>query len=222
VHLVGFYLLLLSSMHGTMNLKFTNGCCICWMFYLNGASLCPSSTGSCDCSLKELLMMGTMVPETCWAASVWLSNKCYDCLLHLLDVSFEYMKMHGTTNSKKRRRDTLHSFESFASNFAELQWKFKTNFPCVLLIKSPQRRIKEWEYVSLIVQLGTRYIQVVKYIQMLFYHRENWRIYLFTVDGCATDLSLFNNKYKIFFLPWFEQNLKETFHMLVKHGLKVL
>jgi hypothetical protein len=37
-----------------------------------------------DCSLKEHLMMGIMVPETCWAASMWLSNKFYDWLLHLV------------------------------------------------------------------------------------------------------------------------------------------
>jgi hypothetical protein len=28
--------------------------------------------------------MGTMLPETCWAASMWLSNKCYNWLLHLV------------------------------------------------------------------------------------------------------------------------------------------
>jgi hypothetical protein len=28
--------------------------------------------------LKELLMMGKIMPETCWAASLWLSNKFYD------------------------------------------------------------------------------------------------------------------------------------------------
>jgi hypothetical protein len=43
-----------------------------------------TATGSCDCSLKELLTMGTLVPETCWAASMWLSNKCCDWLLHLV------------------------------------------------------------------------------------------------------------------------------------------
>jgi hypothetical protein len=42
-----------------------------------------TATGGCDCSLKELLMMGTMVPETCWAASMSLNHKCYDWLVHL-------------------------------------------------------------------------------------------------------------------------------------------
>jgi hypothetical protein len=40
-------------------------------------------TGGCDCSLKELLMMGIIMPETCWAASMRLSNKFYNWLLHL-------------------------------------------------------------------------------------------------------------------------------------------
>jgi hypothetical protein len=35
-------------------------------------------------------MMGITVPETCWAASVRLSNKFYDWLLHLLGVLFEH------------------------------------------------------------------------------------------------------------------------------------
>jgi hypothetical protein len=34
----------------------------------------------CDCSLKELLMMDITMPETCWAASMRLSNKFYDWL----------------------------------------------------------------------------------------------------------------------------------------------
>jgi hypothetical protein len=29
-----------------------------------------TATGSCNCSLKELLMMGMIVPETCCAASM--------------------------------------------------------------------------------------------------------------------------------------------------------
>jgi hypothetical protein len=41
-------------------------------------------TGGCDCSLKELLMMGIIMPETCWAASMQLNNKFYDWLLHLV------------------------------------------------------------------------------------------------------------------------------------------
>jgi hypothetical protein len=43
-----------------------------------------TATGGCDCSSKDLLMMGTMVPETCWAASMWLRNECYNWLLHLV------------------------------------------------------------------------------------------------------------------------------------------
>jgi hypothetical protein len=43
-----------------------------------------SLTGGGDWSLKELLMMCTMVPETCWAASMRLSSKVYDRLLHLV------------------------------------------------------------------------------------------------------------------------------------------
>jgi hypothetical protein len=43
-----------------------------------------TATGGCDCSLKQLLIMGTIVPETCWATYMWLSNKCYDWLLHLV------------------------------------------------------------------------------------------------------------------------------------------
>jgi hypothetical protein len=35
-------------------------------------------TGGCDCSLKELLMMGTMVSETCSATPMRISNKFYD------------------------------------------------------------------------------------------------------------------------------------------------
>jgi len=31
-----------------------------------------------------LLMMGIVMPETCWAVSVWKSNKFYDWLLHLV------------------------------------------------------------------------------------------------------------------------------------------
>jgi hypothetical protein len=51
------------------------------------------ATGGCDCSLKELLMMGTIVPKTCWVASMWLSNKCYDWLLHLVGC-FIWMLLH--------------------------------------------------------------------------------------------------------------------------------
>jgi hypothetical protein len=43
-----------------------------------------TGTGGCDCSLKELLMMAIIMPETCWAASVRLSSKFYDWLLHLV------------------------------------------------------------------------------------------------------------------------------------------
>jgi hypothetical protein len=36
-------------------------------------------------------MMGTIMPKTCWAASMWLKNKFYDWLLYLLEVLFEYL-----------------------------------------------------------------------------------------------------------------------------------
>jgi hypothetical protein len=42
--------------------------------------------------LKELLMMGIVRPETCWAASILLSNEFYDWLLHL--VGCFYLKIH--------------------------------------------------------------------------------------------------------------------------------
>jgi len=58
---------------------------------------------------------------------------------------------------------------------------------------------------------GTRYSQVVRHIQRLFYHCENWRIYLWTVDGCATDLSLFNSKYKKFFCLDLNRTSKKHF-----------
>jgi hypothetical protein len=43
-----------------------------------------TETGGGDCSLKELLMMGIIMPETCWAVSMQLSNKFYDWSLHLV------------------------------------------------------------------------------------------------------------------------------------------
>jgi hypothetical protein len=43
-----------------------------------------TETGGSNCRLKELLMMGIIMPETCWAASTQLSNKFYDWLLHLV------------------------------------------------------------------------------------------------------------------------------------------
>jgi hypothetical protein len=77
--------------------KCRGGCVSSWKHIHLGIY---TETGNCDCSLKELLMMGIMVPETCWAASMRLNSKFYDWLLHLLGVLFEYLKMHGTTNSK--------------------------------------------------------------------------------------------------------------------------
>jgi hypothetical protein len=67
--------------------------------------------------LEGLLMMGTTVPETCWAVSTRQSNKCYDWLLHLVGCFIEYLKTHGTTNSRfkkllsifRERRDTAHA-----------------------------------------------------------------------------------------------------------------
>jgi hypothetical protein len=70
-------------------------------------------TRCCKGSWRGLLMMGTTVPETCWAVSTQQSNK-YKIDLHLvgcfiewmnwvctwLCVLFEYLKMHGTTNHK--------------------------------------------------------------------------------------------------------------------------
>jgi hypothetical protein len=63
-----------------------SNCSLSLRFPYECRGACVSShmkTGGCDCSLKELLMMGITMPETCWAASVRLSNKLYDWLLHL-------------------------------------------------------------------------------------------------------------------------------------------
>jgi hypothetical protein len=50
--------------------------------------------------LKGLLMMGIIMPETCWAASTRQSNKFYVRLLHLVGCFIECLKMHGTTYPK--------------------------------------------------------------------------------------------------------------------------
>jgi hypothetical protein len=50
---------------------------------------------------KVLLMMGKMLPETCWAAFTRLNNKrFYSWVCIWLIVLFEYMKKNGTTNHK--------------------------------------------------------------------------------------------------------------------------
>jgi hypothetical protein len=50
---------------------------------------------------KVLLMMGKMLPETCWAAFTRLNNKrFYSWVCVWLVVLFEYLKIHGTTNHK--------------------------------------------------------------------------------------------------------------------------
>jgi hypothetical protein len=75
-------------------------------------------TGVCDCSLKELLMMGIMVPEKCWAASVRLSYKFYDWFLHLvgcfiwllIDCICHMFQKPGTHNCKIQPSD-FHSMK---------------------------------------------------------------------------------------------------------------
>jgi hypothetical protein len=85
-------------------------------------------------SWRVLLMIGTTVPETCWAVSTQQSNK-YKIDLHLvgcfiewmnwvciwLVVLFEYLKMHGTTTNHKSlcysflkgvRKDNVEIFDS--------------------------------------------------------------------------------------------------------------
>jgi hypothetical protein len=88
-----------------------------------------------------LLMMGTVMPKTCWAVSVQQGNKFYDCLLHLLVVLFEWLKMHGTTNlkftwchipqvhnvNKKYFEMTLHYSDTFSGlhNSKSTGWKLQ-------------------------------------------------------------------------------------------------
>jgi Ca2+/H+ antiporter len=60
---------------------------------------CLSASMRLSNKLCGLLMIGIIFPETCLAASMRLSNKFYDFCIWL-DVLFEYLKMHGTTNPK--------------------------------------------------------------------------------------------------------------------------
>jgi hypothetical protein len=63
-----------------------------------------TETGGCDCSLRGLLMMGRMLPETCWAASMRLSNKFYNWVFICLVVLSEYLRTQGTKNHKFTER----------------------------------------------------------------------------------------------------------------------
>ena len=61
-------------------------CPVCW---LQPANLLYNTTGSNDLyNTLELLMMGIMVPETCWASSK-ICNKNY--LLHLVGILFPHI-----------------------------------------------------------------------------------------------------------------------------------
>jgi hypothetical protein len=62
-----------------------------------------TETRGCNGSFKGLLIMGIVMPETFWAASIRQSTKFYDWLLHLVGVLFEWLKMHGITNPKFKK-----------------------------------------------------------------------------------------------------------------------
>ena len=49
-----------------------------------------------------LMMMGVVMPETCWAVSVRQSSKFYDCLLHLVGCSLSDWRCTEPQTLKKK------------------------------------------------------------------------------------------------------------------------
>jgi hypothetical protein len=122
----------------------------------------------------------------------------------------------------RKKKRYIAFFWVFCCKFCEAAMKIQDKFSLCLIYQCASKtheRVEACLRDCSVSALGT--FRWSGTLQRLFYHRANWGSNLWTVDGCATDRSLFSSEYKKFFLPWLLENLNGTLHIHVKHVLKV-
>jgi len=102
---------------------------------------------------RELLMMGIVVPETCWAYKKYIKNKKW----HLVGFySSVITTMHGSTSIKLYRR----YFDGLVFRIVSFKWSdemlfFCTDILCMLMIG--WGRVTVWcQTLSMVIALATR------------------------------------------------------------------
>jgi len=109
------------------------------------AQLPPRSNGKPEAATAvfKLLMMGTRMPETCWAVFKRKVINLRNCCIWLVD-SFESMMMHGLANPKFRIYCLMYNLPLYATFMWSVWW-------CTYLAETCSRTTKFVFYPHLFV-----------------------------------------------------------------------